>query len=1041
MNTAYSFIFSIFSFFILSTPCLSQREKSDAEPVHTNHAQNFDSKIKHISLSQIDLLMPANLNNSAHLAYVRKAQYYTISSKNLQQLRDDKPAFFTQELIIQNKKVKLMLEKVEILSPGFHIKTSDERIIFPEVNNIIHYRGYVHGQQNSWATLMISDLDVQYLIASEEGNYEINKTEGGYYAGYLSRDQLNTPEYSMHAEDTDHVIVRPSGVNGGIRTGNCLEVYLETDFYTYQQLGSVINVDRWAKALFANVAAVYALHNVSIVISQLYIWTTNDPYSSQTNPLAVKNQFVSTIQNTYSGRVAQLLTLRPLGGGLSNGIGGFCSSYPTYPGPQCISTSLSSSNDAFPNYSFNTYVVAHEMGHVMGLRHTHACVWNNTYVQIDDCGNINAFNNNQTIEGSSCFHSSSPVIPSGGGTIMSNCNLISGVGINLSGGFGPLPGQALYNNFVYSACTTGGTCTSIAPPHDLCQNAINLPVNNTCKNYTFTNVNATATAGPPGFTCGSPGTVIKDVWFKLSIPSSGNVTIATSQSIGGLTDVLAQAYTGSCGTLTTIVCDDNSGSGNHVLLNITGRTAGEDIYIRLVDTDSNDEGTFNICAYDGSVACHPDLSTLVNFYNATGGASWTNKTGWQNGAAGTNCDVCSWFGVTCNELGRVSGISLSSNNLNSSNIPASLANLTYLSTLRLYNNHLSGSLPAFLNNFAYLTTLDLGKNNFTGTIPTNLGSIMLLKNLYLENNLLTGNLPPTLVNINLSLIYVNNNNLSGCIPAGYSVFCGKAYNFSANPNLAGGIPFSTYCKNGDGGDEDSDGFCQGLGDCNDMDNTMFPGNPEVCDFKDNDCNGLIDDLAAPLTNIWIAGSGNWHTAANWSLGTVPQRCQNVVISGINGITITIQSGQIAVARSVTVQSGKSLIVQNSASLTINYGLNVINSGTITNNGSITINNILDNALFGIQNTGTITNASTGNITLVNSGVRSLSNNTGGVFTNNGSLIIDSNVTNGMSTGLYNLGAVNNTGNVTVRNINGKQIIIAPGAVFTNQSTGILNLEK
>jgi hypothetical protein len=37
------------------------------------------------------------------------------------------------------------------------------------------------------------------------------------------------------------------------------------------------------------------------------------------------------------------------------------------------------------------------------------------------------------------------------------------------------------------------------------------------------------------------------------------------------------------------------------------------------------------------------------------------------------------------------------------------------------------------------------------------------------------------------------------------------------------------------------GYVAGTGDCNDADKDIFPGNPEVCDGKDNDCNGDIDD--------------------------------------------------------------------------------------------------------------------------------------------------------------------------------------------------------
>ncbi len=40
-----------------------------------------------------------------------------------------------------------------------------------------------------------------------------------------------------------------------------------------------------------------------------------------------------------------------------------------------------------------------------------------------------------------------------------------------------------------------------------------------------------------------------------------------------------------------------------------------------------------------------------------------------------------------------------------------------------------------------------------------------------------------------------------------------------------------------------DGVVTNNDDCNDQDSTMFPGNPEVCDGKDNDCNGQVDDGA------------------------------------------------------------------------------------------------------------------------------------------------------------------------------------------------------
>ena len=1008
-----------------------------------NPEENFYEAIhkKKIVISgAYDILSVDKSRNLSAQSTVSKAQYYNTSPEKIKTLTELRPDFFAQEIEIGSKNVTLLLEKVNIISPDFHITISDGRTIYPDMTEYIHYRGVISNVNSSWVTLSITKGKLKYLITSPEGNYEINQIDENIYAGYYSKDQKNIPYYDDKTVDDVRQSLRQNIHNGGSRVGSCLEIYFECDNKTFATFGDISSVTSWVTSITNDVAAVYALHNVPLYMSELFIWTTADPYANMSNIATIRDAFVQTLQNNYDGRIAHLLSVRPLGGGIANGIGGFCNSYPSYPGPQCFSSQLSSGLIPYPNYSFNTYVIAHEMGHVMGLRHTHACVWNNNLTQIDDCGNKYANDNGNTPEGLTCYDSDNEIIPAGGGTIMSNCNLLNGVGINLSSGFGLLPGQLLYENFVYAECTTGISCGSLPPVNDLCANAINLPVRYSCESNTFNNIRATATSGVPPFTCGSPGNPIKDVWFKLIVPPSGSVSIETGQATSGLTDVLIQAYAGTCGSLTPIACDDNSGTGNHSLLSLSGRTSGETIFVRLVDSGSNDEGIFNICAYDSNLPCHPDFTALVAFYNATIGSMWINKTGWQQGAAGTNCNVCTWYGITCNSAGRVTDIRLSSNNLAGNTIPSSLTQVSFLNHLALYNNNLSGVIPNFLNSFGVLVTLDLGANDFTGPIPANLGAITNLRSLYLDGNQLSGGLPENLTDINLSLIYVQNNALTGCFPSGYSIFCDKAYDFSGNPSLAGGISFLTYCNNGNGGDEDSDGFCQSLGDCNDDDNTMFPGNPEICDLKDNNCNGLIDDVLNPATNTWIAGSGSWIIPSNWSLGIVPQRCQNVVIAGSNGTVVTIPNSEIGVARSVLVQTGKSLIIQNTAILSIDNGLNLTNAGLVTNNGSLIINNILDNSLFGISNSGTITNSSSGVITIQNSGLRSLSNNVGGILTNNGNLTIDGNVLSGTSVGYYNSGNTTNTGQVTIRNISGNEVIIAPGSTFNNQVNGVLNLE-
>ena len=60
------------------------------------------------------------------------------------------------------------------------------------------------------------------------------------------------------------------------------------------------------------------------------------------------------------------------------------------------------------------------------------------------------------------------------------------------------------------------------------------------------------------------------------------------------------------------------------------------------------------------------------------------------------------------------------------------------------------------------------------------------------------------------------------------------------------------------------------GDCDDLDPTSFPGEPEVCDQRDQDCNGLVDD-GLPLFTVYFDddGDGFGDDSISWITCTIP----------------------------------------------------------------------------------------------------------------------------------------------------------------------------
>ncbi len=209
----------------------------------------------------------------------------------------------------------------------------------------------------------------------------------------------------------------------------------------------------------------------------------------------------------------------------------------------------------------------------------------------------------------------------------------------------------------------------------------------------------------------------ENVVVELS-SDNGDVT-ATSTSLTFTADNWQTAQT----VILSAAHDDDKADEQAVITHRVGGESAASVNVSVTDDDS-------------------DREVLRDFYDATGGDSWTNSANWLS-----DRPLSEWHGVTLDGEGRVTAIVLDENNLTGS-LPAELGKLDSLTRLALNRNGLSGAIPPELGGLSNLSIIGLARNSLSGDLPTELGNLGGLTRLSLHDNTgLTGALPDGFVNI------------------------------------------------------------------------------------------------------------------------------------------------------------------------------------------------------------------------------------------------------------------------------------------------------
>lgn len=163
--------------------------------------------------------------------------------------------------------------------------------------------------------------------------------------------------------------------------------------------------------------------------------------------------------------------------------------------------------------------------------------------------------------------------------------------------------RSMCSGSVSSWVTSSFTTLATPPSNNDCTSPTALTVGGTFtqNEVTGTNVGATTTTDATA-TSSCQATRYNEVWYSVQVPASGNITIETKAATGStVTDTVLGVYSGSCGALTQIGCNDDDGDGNFSILSLTGLTPGETLLVAVWNYSSTTSGQFRLSAYDASL--------------------------------------------------------------------------------------------------------------------------------------------------------------------------------------------------------------------------------------------------------------------------------------------------------------------------------------------------------------------------------------------------------------------------------------------------------